>query len=478
MKTQPYPELPILVVDDEEHFLNSMKFTLRLSKITNVECCGDSRQVMKLLEQNNFSLILLDLIMPNISGEELLPQILEEYPHLPVIVITAINEAPTIVNCMKNGAFDYLTKPIDNNRLINIINHALDCRNKAKENVLLMEALLSETLKNPGYFKNNIITKNLKMLGIFKLIETIAEFNTPVLITGETGTGKELIARAIHDIKESKPKGKFIADNVAGWNEDLFTDTLYGHEKGAFTGANYKRQGLLEQAVDGTIFLDEIGDLIMPLQTKLLRLIQEKEYFTLGSDKPKKTNARFVLATNKDLNALKETGEFRKDLFFRLNTHHIKLPTLKERKEDIFPLANYFLEKASKKFNKKIPRLHEKLINLLSNYDFPGNIRELESMIDEAMSVHQSGVLSLDAFMKKIREQGREINFSDPKTGIEPNAVEEYYIIFGDSFPTFKKMKRIYTAEAMKRSNNKQTDAAKLADLTRSTFVRYLKGKN
>ena len=395
----PYPELPILIIDDKEHFLDSMTPILRMNGISNVECCQESLEVMPLLKKRKFILILLDIKMPGIKGDELLPNIVEEYPGIPVIMLTSVNKIETAVKCMKYGAFDYLVKPVETSKLIKTIQHALDFVHNKKEIVSLKESFFSEALKNPSYFKDNI-TQNKKMLAILKYIEAIAESMGPILITGETGTGKELIARAIH--KASQRKGNFVAANIAGLDDHLFSDTLFGHEIGAFTGAVSVRKGLVEQAANGTLFLDEIGELSKPSQVKLLRLLQEKEYYILGSDKPAFTNARFVLSTNKDINAMTETGTFRKDLYFRLNTHHIHLPSLRERKEDIPLLVDYFIKKASKEFKKEIPRIPPGLLKLLSNYNFPGNIRELGSMVYDAVSRHQPGSLSLNVFLEKI----------------------------------------------------------------------------
>jgi transcriptional regulator with PAS, ATPase and Fis domain len=379
--------------------------------------------------------------------------------------MTAINEI---------NIYQFIMKPFDPDELKLRLIRAVEAFERQQEldayRNNLEETFFCEGPKHPAYF-NEIITKSQKMENIFKYIEAISEFNSPVLITGETGTGKELIAKAIHNIYKTvnKKEGTFVADNVAGWNEHLFSDTMFGHEKGAFTDAFKKRDGLLKKAENGTLFLDEIGDLDLLLQIKMLRLIQEKQYFPLGSDKPQSTNARFIFATNKDLNDMKEKGEFRTDIFFRLSTHHIQLPPLRERKEDIRHLVDYFVKESAKEYNKKIPQIPGQLIALLFNYDFPGNIRELQGMVFEAVSLHQSvdQELSLDVFIKKIKEQGREIDFSVPG---------KKEIIFDDSFPTFEEMKKIYTNEALKRTDNNQTKAARMAGLDRSTFIRYWKG--
>lgn len=402
MSKSPYPELPILIIDDDVQILDCFQSILRINGISNVECCQDSLQVMPLLEKKKFILILLDIKMPGIRGDELLPQIVEEYQGIPVIMVTAVNDIEIAVDCMKNGAFDYLVKPVETSKLLKTIQHTLNFLHSRKEIFSLKEYFFAEALKNPANFKN-IITINKKMLNVLKHIEVISETRAPILITGEPGTGKELIALAIHKI--SSREGDFIRANIAGLDDHLFADTLFGHEKGAFTGAVSVQEGLVEQAANGTLFLDEIGELSIPSQVILLRLLQENEYYRLGSDKPAFTNARFVMSTNKDINAMKEKGTFRKDLYFHLNTHHIHLPPLRERKGDIPLLLDYFVKEASKKFEKEIPPITGELLQLLSNYPFPGNIPELKSMVYDAMSRHQPGSLSLEVFLEKIREQ-------------------------------------------------------------------------
>ena len=289
-----FPRKPVVLVDDEEHFLMSAEFALTSDGINNVCTFNDSRTVLSFLKNNETSVIALDMNMPHISGWDLLPQIVRDFPQIPVIIITAVNEVETAVESMKAGAFDYILKPVDDQRLTSAVRRALEISQVRDENTKLKEYLLSRRLKHPETFEF-IITQSSAMDSIFQYIEAIATTPLPVLITGETGTGKELIARAIH--KLSGRTGEFIAENVAGLDDNLFSDTLFGHKKGAFTGADSDRQGLIERATNGTLFLDEIGDLAIESQVKLLRLVQEKQYYPLGSDIPKLTDARIVVAT-------------------------------------------------------------------------------------------------------------------------------------------------------------------------------------
>ncbi|MCX6583708.1 MAG: sigma-54 dependent transcriptional regulator [Candidatus Aminicenantes bacterium] len=470
MGQELYPDFSILLVDDEEDFLNSMNVAFKRNGINNIECCRDSLQVMPLLKKKDISLILLDIRMPGISGDKLLPQIIEEYPGVSIIMLTSSGGIETVVECMKKGALDYIVKPPDMSKLIKTVQNTIQLIAVKRENARLKEACFSEEPKELKYF-DHIVTRDKMMLKIFKYIESIAQSPEPVLVTGETGVGKELIARAIH--KASERPGKFVAENVAGLDDTLFTDTLFGHKKGAFNDAYQDRDGLIEEARNGSLLLDEIGDLTPESQVKLLRLLQEKEFRPLGVDKPKKSYARMVVATNRDLNRLMEEGKFRKDLYHRLESHKIHIPPLRERKEDIPRLVEHFIEKASDTLNKKIIHIPEVLYTLLYNYHFPGNVRELETMIMDAVSRSQEGTLSIAPFYEKIGKS-IEIFKLTPATKIEPVTVGEG-IAFGENFPTYRDMKKLYLEEALKRAGGNQTRAAELAGLFRTTFLNKLK---
>ncbi len=303
----------MLLVDDEEASLRSAGLTLEYAGIDNIIKLQDSRQVIPLLANQEVELILLDLNMPHISGEKNLEVITREFPGIPVIVITGINDLDLAVKCMRMGAADYIVKPVDPDLLVARVKRTVEILELAIENSALRNSFLSTELNNPEAFKG-IVTRNPAMYAIFRYVEMVAETNRPVLITGETGVGKELIASCIHDL--SGRPGEFVSINAAGLDDTLFTDTLFGHEKGAFTGAEQKRAGLIERARGGTLFLDEIGDLEIPSQIKLLRLLQEGEYYPLGSDTPKKDYTRIVVATLHDLQKLQQEGKFRKDLYY------------------------------------------------------------------------------------------------------------------------------------------------------------------
>ncbi|MCW8850525.1 MAG: sigma-54 dependent transcriptional regulator, partial [Melioribacteraceae bacterium] len=392
MSELKYPKNPILLVDDEINLLNSFELTLMDNGLDNIMLCSDSRKVLDILKQNKISLMLLDLSMPHIRGEELLEKIVPEFPEVQVIVVTGDTEIETAVKCMKLGAFDYIVKPVENNRLVNVINKAIEIQRLKEENTSLKNILTSDNIKHPEVFQE-IITKNSKMKSMFQYMEAIARTSEPILITGETGVGKELIAKAMH--KLSQRKGQYVTTNIAGLDDQMFSDTLFGHKRGAFTNALQDRKGRLESANNGSIFLDEIGDLGFQSQVKLLRLLQEREYYPLGSDVPRYTDALIILATNRNLDEMVKEGTFRKDLFYRLNVHHITPIPLRDRLDDLPYLVDHFLEKAAKNFGKKKPSVPPELFTLLSTYTFPGNIRELQSIVFDAVGTHKSRLMSL-----------------------------------------------------------------------------------
>lgn len=459
MKPKISPDSPILLIDDEENFLLSAELTISSNGIKNIETCQDSRKVMKLLSRGEYSLIVLDINMPHVSGAELLPQIVKKYPHIPVIVITAVNNVESAVQSMKEGAFDYVVKPVDDTRLFAIIKRGLEFTEMRNENELLKQSLLKEKLEHPEAFEN-IITESGSMRAIFRYIEAIAKTNLPVLITGDTGVGKELIAEAVHNI--SGRKGDLVPVNVAGVDDNLFSDTLFGHKKGAFTGAEIDRKGLIERAEDGTLFLDEIGDLSIESQVKLLRLLQDGNYYPLGSDVAKLSNARIIVATHRDIKAMQVTNQFRQDLYYRLRSHNVHIPPLRERKKDIPRLIDFFLIKAAKELDKKTPRAPKELYTLLSNYPFPGNVRELEGLIYDAVSLHKSGILSLESIRKKLSDQ-----LEDEKRITVKEEIEDSPIAITGRFPSLKETEEAIIKEALKRAENNQTIAADLLGISR-----------
>lgn len=462
-----YPEYPVLIVDDEDNALESFEIALNSCGIENIVLCNDSRNVLSLLKSRKFEIIMLDLTMPYITGEELLPLIVQDYPETPVIIITGDIEVETAVKCMQVGAFDYMVKPVEEKRLISGVKRGIEQNRLHRENMNLKQRFLYGKPDNPDAF-SSIITRNSTMLSIIKYIDVIAGSPEPILLTGETGVGKELFARAVYDVH--RRKGELVSVNVAGLDDTIFSDTLFGHLKGAFTDAYQSRRGLIEQASGGTLFLDEIGDLSHSSQVKLLRLLQEHEYFPIGSDIPRYTDAHIIASTNRDIEKLLESGQFRKDLYYRLDVHHVHIPPLREHRDDIPLLVEHFLEEAAEQYGKKTPTPPRELFILLENYFFPGNIRELRAMVYNAVSAHTSGVLSMQSFRKIIdtkQKTNRDIN--------EEQMPEEGWLRFSDPLPTLKQVEYQLIHEALKQSKGNQTIAAGLMGITRQTLINKLK---
>jgi len=465
-KSEPAKPPPVLLVDDDPQFLLSSGTVLRAAGVEPVLTAEDSRKVLPILAGRDVGVLVLDLSMPHLSGEELLKKVREEFPHLPVIVMTGLNEVETAVSCMKEGAFDYLVKPVESSRFVASVNRAREMRELQQEVSSLKMRLLSDRLERPEAF-SGIVTNSRKMFGIFQYLEAIARSSQPVLITGETGVGKELIARGVHAMSASGRA--FVAVNVAGLDDTMFSDTLFGHTKGAFTGAGQAREGLIAQASGGTLFLDEIGDLKDSSQVKLLRLLEEREYYPLGSDVSRRTDARVICATHKHPTELLSTRTLRKDLYYRLTGHHVHVPPLRERAEDLPLLIEHFLEEAARSLEKKRPTPPPELFTLLSAYGFPGNVRELKMMIHDAVARHRSGVLSLDSFRKVIGPSG----LSDSRVVPAGDGSAASLSIPG-RFPTLKEAEEFLVSEALKRSRDNQGVAATLLGITRQALNKRL----
>ena len=461
MADRGFPTDPVLLVDDEEETLASAEVALAVGGITNVETCIDSTLVREMVASRRYSAISLDLMMPNLGGAELFQQLVEDQVQTPVVIATGMVELEAAIELMKAGAFDYLAKPIDTRRLVNTIRMAIEHYEISIENQALRNHVLSGTLRNPDSF-DHIVTANKAMQGIFGYVEAVAPTSLPVLITGETGVGKELLAEAVH--RSSGRSGEFVVVNTAGLDDQLFADTLFGHVKGAFTGSTTDRKGMIGVATGGTLFLDEIGDLSPESQIKLLRLVQQREYLPLGSDRTIRTDARFVFATNRDLPSLVGDDQFRKDLYYRLRSHHIHLPTLRERPEDIPLLVSLFLAKAADETGKPVPNVPSELYTYLGLHAFPGNVRELEGLVFDALVRHTGGSLSLDTFKATI---GLEAQPGELSRGVADDQS-----LYGNmtALPTMTEATHGLIQEALKRANGNQTAAAALIGMTRTAL--------
>jgi DNA-binding NtrC family response regulator len=443
MNQHTYPAFGILLVDDEPAWLNSLALTLKsCGGLTNISTCQDSRQVMGLLDQGGIGLVLLDLTMPFLSGEELLKQIGEQHPEVSAIVVSGLNQLETAVRCMKLGAFDYFIKTDEEDRIVGGVLRAVRMLEMQRDYQEMSTRLASGELRHPEAF-SAIVTGDRSMLTVFAYVEAVARSPQPLLITGESGVGKELIAQAAHRL--SGCRGKLVTVNVAGLDD------------------------MVEEAADGTLFLDEIGDLSIASQVKLLRLLQEGEYFPMGSDIPKRLKARVVVATHQNLPEKERSGAFRRDLYYRLRTHQVHLPPLRERKRDIPLLLDHFLDEAAHILGRKRPTPPKGLAQYLATYCFPGNVRELKAMVYDAVSVHRDRMLSMDTFIKAIESlqsqcaaPGVDTPRQNPFSGFE-------------ELPTFSDAAAFLVMEAMERAGGNQTLAARLLGISQPALSKRLK---
>lgn len=375
----------VLVVDDEVLFLEGIKSCFSTEGFRRVVYLSDAVEASKIiLSEAAFDLCLLDVNMPGMSGEKLLELVKERNVTAECIMISARDDARTALSCLKKGAYDYLLKPLTCEELLSVVNRSLE--RKRLIDLVTVRNQEGLQLDNREAF-SSIVAQSEKMKQVMRESELLARSDLPILITGESGTGKELLARAIHQAsgREEKP---FVAVNIAAVSGNVFESEFFGHVKGAYTGADRDRAGYIESAHDGTVFLDEIGDLPMELQGKLLRVLQEKEYMKVGSSLPRRTNVRFIAATNTNLERMVERGKFRPDLYYRLRGSWVRLLPLRERKEDIPLLIDHFLAESG-------ADIEPEAFDALMAYDYPGNVRELQSLILSALTTSAGFPISL-----------------------------------------------------------------------------------
>jgi DNA-binding NtrC family response regulator len=375
----------VLIIDDEEEIRESIEMLLN-SEGVSTATAGDGEEGLKKIEDNLYDVVLLDLMLPGKSGMEIQKDIKRIDPTLPVVIITAIGALETAVTAIKEGSFDYVAKPWNNERLLVVVGNAIKQRQLMSENLQLRRALKERF----GYA--NIIGKSEKILNVLELVTQVAGSRSTVLIQGESGTGKELIAKAIH-LKSQRVDRSFVPVNSGSMPVDLLESTLFGHVRGAFTSAIAAKKGLFEVADQGTIFFDEIGTIGAETQAKLLRVIQEKEFMRLGGIETIKVDARIIAATNVDLKRLVEEGRFREDLYYRLNVINIQLPPLRERKEDIPALVEFFTKKYCDENGKPPYRFSSEALKVLMDYHWPGNVRELENVVERAVVLAQDEII-------------------------------------------------------------------------------------
>lgn len=449
--------LSVLIVDDEDLNLRATRTLLLSEGIDNVAMLSDSRQVLPFLENQDVDVLLLDILMPHINGETLLQEIRDRYPDILIIILTVVDDFQMGINCMKYGAFDYLLKPVNSQHLLNTVKRALQQQS-------LKHA--ADSLEQPG--KNasagnsvfsRIITVNKKMLAIFKYIEAIAASDQPVIIHGETGTGKKLIAGAVH--AASDISGSMVSVHVAGLSDEHFSQLLFGGEFGQAAVEFYPAKAVEDSG--GTLFLDEIGELSAASQLKLLHFLQNDESSVAGEVR---RHTRLVCATSKDLRKMIQQGCFRSDLYYRLGAHKIELPPLRERPEDIPLLVHYFIEKAAKKLSQKSPLPSPELFTLLSTYYFPGNVRELQAMVRDGVSLSRGNRLAMKSFEENIKAERKAF-----ATGLD----QDFPLFKDGSFPTLNEGVNFLIDEAMERAKQNQRVAAGFLGISRQALNRRLR---
>ena len=453
METLP-DNSPILIVDDDEGLLFSIRAALLSAGLPDPALLSDSRRVMGLIRQHPFQLALLDMIMPHLDGLEVLRQIKKESPATECIFITAVDDVAMAVQAMRFGAYDYLVKPLNIKRTTIAVSHALE-RYQLKRGMALFEHPQSfGDLKHPEAF-NTMVAEDEAMALVFRQAETCAESDYNVMIAGETGVGKGLLARIIHQLSR-RSKGPFVAVNMPSFSQTLFEDDFFGHIRGAFTGAVADKQGFFEAARGGTIFLDEITELEPNMQGKLLRVIEDKEYYRLGSTDIVNVDLRFLSASNRNLNEAVATGRLRGDLYYRLNEYHIHIPPLRRRPKDILRLARCFLKIHADKNNKDIRSISPELAGVLQNYKFPGNVRELENIIAAAVLVENGNELTLPSAQNLLITQMPDGNLSA-------------------SFPSLAEVQKRHIEQALLICKGNRTKAAGLLGIGLRTLQRKIK---
>jgi DNA-binding NtrC family response regulator len=449
----------VLVVDDEPGMRHILKRVLTDEGYT-VGTASDGNAAIKIIGQDAPDAVMLDIRMPGKSGLEILDHIKQENPDTAVIMMTAFGTVETAVKAMKRGAYEYITKPFNNDEVLHIINNALE-----RKRLLDRTRYLAEQLEEQQGI-DNIIGESHPMQELFSLIRKVAPTDSTVLILGGSGTGKELVARAIHSHSNRKDEN-FLAINCGALPKDLIESELFGHEKGSFSGAYQRKIGLFESADGGTLFLDEIGELPMELQVKLLRALEQREIRRLGSVSNKPVDVRVVAATNKDLKENVQDGLFREDLYYRLSIIDINLPYLRDRKEDIPQLVEHFITVFNQKMNRSVVSISPEAMKLLMNYSWPGNVRELENMIQRGMVLRESGVI----------EEG------DLPEAINAPAPENKSIAFIDpSELTFQKAREAfehqYLEQLIKANGGNVTKSAIMAGISRRHLQELMKKYN
>jgi two-component system response regulator PilR (NtrC family) len=450
----------ILLVDDEPDIIEILEIVLRDE---GMEVCraASARAALELLRQNHFDIVISDIRMPDMSGVELLKEAKQLAPDTVFVLITAYASTDTAIEALQHGAYDYLTKPFKMEELLEIVRHCLEKKSLMHEAASLQTEMAAQQGQKlfQALHRSQLVGKSQKMLEVYRTIGTVAMGESTVLITGESGTGKELVARAIHEASHRKDR-PFVSINCGAFPETLLESELFGYMKGAFTGANGNKKGLLETAGGGSVFLDEIGDMTPAMQVKLLRVLQERKLRPLGGTHELSVDVRVIAATNRDLQTAISQGQFREDLFYRIAVITINLPPLRERAEDIELLACHFLNLYAKKTGKKVFSISSEALQYLESYHWPGNVRELENTIERAIALETSEAIQAERIPDTVRK-------------LPPPAIRNLIPLPGESFDLeefLQHLERDLICQALKRSDGNQTMAALCLGLTKPSL--------
>lgn len=454
----------ILIVDDEEIVIQSCRRILG-SDDYKVDSALDGWEALRKADEAQYDVIVLDIMMPKIDGLEVLQHVKERHPDTDVIMMTGLSQVQTAVKAMKLGAFDYLSKPFDPDQLKHVVDRALERQRLLRENRNLKSEVSSK------YRFENIIGSSPPMQRVYGLIAKCAPTNTTVLITGESGTGKEMIARAIH-YNSLRKDHAFVTVDCTTLSENLLESELFGHVKGSFTGAVANKRGMFDVANDGTLFLDEFGNIPLATQAKLLRVIQEHEFRAVGSTSTQKTNVRLITATNMDLKAQVADGAFREDLYYRVNVFPIHAPALRERRDDIPALAFHFLKQYCEEMGKPVAEISEGAMSLLMNHDWPGNVRELENTIQRAVILSSDNVIR-QAHLANIIDNARRLDLEVPRTSDDLKRIKKIA-----REKSVEEVEKLFVQETLRRNDSNVTRSAEETGMQRANFQALMKKYN
>jgi DNA-binding NtrC family response regulator len=454
----------ILIVDDEEIVLRSCVRILENSDYT-VDSVLDPWEALRRIDENGYDVLVLDIMMPRIDGLQVLQHVKERHPDVDVIMMTGLSQIQTAVKAMKLGAFDYLSKPFDPDELKLVVDRALERQRLLRENRAL------KTEAGSKYRFENIVGGSPQMQAVYRLIAQCAPTNCTVLITGESGTGKEMVARAIHynSLRKDQP---FVAVDCNTLSENLLESELFGHVKGAFTGATSNKRGMFDMANNGTMFLDELGNIPLSTQAKLLRVIQEREYKAVGDTRTQTTNVRLIAATNSDPRAMVADGTFREDLYYRINVFPIHIPPLRERREDIPALAFQFLKTFSDELERPVPKISEGAMSLLMSHAWPGNVRELQNAMHRAVILASDDTIR-QAHLATILESAPRTDLEVPRTSEDLKRVKKIA-----REKSVEDIEKLFVHETLKRNVWNVTRSAEATGMQRANFQALMKKYN